>query len=108
MAITTHNFNSTALEQARYDDTTQTLSLWVKNKQGSTCYHYEDVPEDVFNELCLAPSAGRYFGKNINRKYSFTKVVAPTSNSSQTLNKPNRFLNPMGAVAAFFSSQIEL
>jgi len=56
------DFDSTALKSADYDRKSKQLSITF-HSGGTTVY--EDVPEEVFDGLCKAKSAGGYFHKAI-------------------------------------------
>lgn len=60
------NLQSTSLRSATYDPDTQDLDITFKT--GMT-YTYEKVPQDVFEGLRDAPSAGQYFHANIKGVY---------------------------------------
>lgn len=66
MPRTTTVLTSTSLRSASYDDDTRILDITFAS--GRT-YTYENVPEKVFEELCNAPSAGRYFNDSIKGVY---------------------------------------
>ena len=60
-------FTSTAILRAEYDAEARVLTLWFKESGGP--YDLHDVPEEVFAELCEAPSQGRYYNKHIRDRY---------------------------------------
>lgn len=62
--------NSSMIKQASYDAMTGILTL-VMN--GGT-YRYLDVPQDIYDGLLTAESAGKYFAQNIKGKFSFEKA----------------------------------
>ena len=37
-------------------------------------YAYEAVPEQVFDALCQAPSAGQFFNRNVRNAFKFTQI----------------------------------
>jgi hypothetical protein len=37
-------------------------------------YQYEDVPEDIYQELMAASSKGQFFHDNVMNQYNFTEV----------------------------------
>lgn len=60
-------FDSTAVLRAEYDAESRVLYLWFPDSTGA--YGYRDVPEDVFDALCDAPSKGRFFSDHIRDRY---------------------------------------
>jgi len=63
------------LEFISYNQSKLELSVWFLNKKSDTeHYVYEGVEPDVFGELMLADSKGKYFFKNIKNVYEFRKV----------------------------------
>lgn len=61
---------SSNLKKVGYDPESRTLAIEF-NKGGT--YHYQDVPQEVFDELMEAPSQGRYFSSQIKNMFDFTK-----------------------------------
>lgn len=61
-------FNSSAVKRAEYDPDTRILKIWFAGSGGP--YDYFDVPQNVFDELCQAPSKGRYVNEHIRDLYS--------------------------------------
>ncbi|RVI26203.1 KTSC domain-containing protein [Sinorhizobium meliloti] len=53
----------------RYDVPRRTLSVWFLGNRRP--YHYLDVPEEVYEELLHADSAGNYFNRHIRHHYGF-------------------------------------
>lgn len=53
---------SSAIASASYDDQTKSMSITFTNGR---VYDFPNVPEDVFDGLAEAPSAGRYYMENI-------------------------------------------
>ena len=45
----------------------------MKFKGGRT-YKYDSVPMNIFTKMRLAESQGKYFNKEISRKYRYTEV----------------------------------
>lgn len=62
MAKRTIALASSAIISATYDD--QTKQMQITFTDGRT-YDFPNVPEDVFDGLAEAPSAGRYYTENI-------------------------------------------
>jgi hypothetical protein len=65
--------SSSVIERIAYDDAATTL--WV-SFSGAGTYLYDDVPEAVFEDFCLAPSAGTFFHERIKDRYSFRRDPA--------------------------------
>jgi hypothetical protein len=64
--------DSSMLSSIGYDSSTSTLEVEFKNN--GIVWQYHDVPEDIYNDLMAADSAGKYFLANIKGKYSESKV----------------------------------
>ena len=58
--------SSSAITAATYDDDTGTLELTFTSGRS---YTYQGVPQQVYDELCAAASAGTYFSQNIKGVY---------------------------------------
>lgn len=65
-------FSSTAIERAEYDPDSRVLSLWFRDSGGP--YDHRDVDEEIFEDLCAAPSQGRYYNERIRDRY---EVIPP-------------------------------
>ncbi len=63
--------NSSNISHAGYDN--DSMTLWIKFVDSGT-YQYFDVPFEVYNGLLSAPSAGKYFFKEIRGKYSYEQI----------------------------------
>jgi hypothetical protein len=61
-------FDSSAVERARYHPESGTLDIWYK---GGARYSYFDVPEEVYRALREAPSAGEYVNLEIKPSFDF-------------------------------------
>ena len=61
--------NSSNLAGASWDNET----LIIEFKRGGS-YQYDDVPEEIYNELIEADSPGSYYHKNIKGQYDCTKL----------------------------------
>jgi hypothetical protein len=61
-------FSSSAVTRAEYDPETRVLRIWFAGSEGR--YDYADVPPQAFEELCRAPSKGRYVSENIRDAYA--------------------------------------
>ena len=66
-----HDFESSAIARAAYDEAAGTLDLWYK---GGDRYRYFDVPAAAFEALLSAPSAGEYVNRHIKEAYPFEIV----------------------------------
>ena len=53
---------SSAIDRATYDPDRQVLDLWYS---GGDRYSYFDVPLDIYERLCAAPSAGEFVNRCI-------------------------------------------
>lgn len=62
---------STSLSRVRWDDSSSTLQVEFL---GGDVYEYEEVPEHVFKELLGADSIGKYFARNIRKKYRYSQI----------------------------------
>lgn len=62
--------SSSNLAQADYDPFMGTMTVGFRN---GTVYEYYGVEQDIYEQLCEAESAGRFFLKNIKGKYEFSK-----------------------------------
>jgi hypothetical protein len=60
--------NSSAISRAEYNSSTRTLSIWFKESGGP--YDYYHVPENIYQGLIRASSAGSYFNRYIGDRYS--------------------------------------
>jgi hypothetical protein len=63
---------SSNIKGGKYNTTTKILEVTFNN---GMVYQYEDVSHEVFAELNLAESQGKYFNANIAKKYSYKKVL---------------------------------
>lgn len=58
--------SSSVIERAVYDEEARDLSLWFRE---TGRYIYSEVPKAIYEGLCKAPSAGRYFNACIKRRF---------------------------------------
>ena len=58
--------SSGVIERVVYDEEVRSLSIWFKE---TGRYIYSDVPEAIYDGLCRAPSAGRYFNACIKSRF---------------------------------------
>lgn len=63
--------DSSSIAGFGYEETSQTLTVEFKN---GGKYNYFSVPENVFQELQNADSAGTFVAKNIKPFYRYEKV----------------------------------
>ncbi len=57
---------------ARFRYETETLTLEIEFNKGGT-YQYFDLPEQVYEALCLAASKGEFFHQNIRGVYRYAR-----------------------------------
>ena len=62
------DFDSSAVERARYSPNARTLDIWYK---GGDRYTYFDVPPDAYAGLREAPSAGEYVNREIKPRFRY-------------------------------------
>ena len=72
------------LEAAAHDPPQALLQLSFRN---GTSYQYSDVPAEVYDQLLLAESKGKYFNLHIRNRYAFTKISALSKSASSTLDR---------------------
>ena len=58
--------SSSVIDRIAYDEDENVLSIWFRE---TGRYIYSDVPRAIFDGLCRAPSAGRYFHDCIKRRF---------------------------------------
>jgi hypothetical protein len=58
--------SSSVIERILYDEEAHDLSIWFRE---TGRYIYSDVPRAIYEGLCRAPSAGRYFNACIKRRF---------------------------------------
>ena len=63
--------DSSNIESIGYDSESQTLE--IEFLKGSI-YQYFDVPQNVYEEMMVADSQGKYLAQNIKGVYRFSKV----------------------------------
>lgn len=63
---------SSNIKGGKYNITNKKLEITFNN---GMVYEYEDVPHEIFAELNLAESQGKYFNTNIAKKYVYKKVL---------------------------------
>ena len=62
--------DSSNIDAVGYDETTQTLEIEFRNG----VYQYEDVPEDVYEDLMGADSIGGFFHECIRDVYPCSRI----------------------------------
>jgi hypothetical protein len=68
MGVRVHDFDSSAIARAAYDEGDATLDIWYK---GGDRYRYFQVPAEAFEALLGAPSAGEHVNRHIKDAYRF-------------------------------------
>ena len=63
--------DSTTLRVVEYDTSSRKLLVTFK---GDIQYEYEDVPHSVFTKFRMAESQGRFFNKEVARKFTYNKI----------------------------------
>ena len=58
--------SSSMIERILYDEEARSLSIWFRQ---TGRYIYSEVPSAIYEGLCRAPSAGRYFNACIKRRF---------------------------------------
>jgi len=69
--VRVHDFDSSAIARAAYDEDEATLDIWYK---GGDRYRYFEVPAAAFEALLAAASAGEYVNRHIKEAYRFEIV----------------------------------
>lgn len=59
--------DSSAISQVEYDSSSRTLRVWFTSGK---VYDYYGVPQDIYEGLISAPSAGKFFNDHIRDQYS--------------------------------------
>lgn len=59
--------SSSVIARVAYDDEERALSIWFRE---TGRYIYSDVPKAIYEGICKAPSAGRYFNECIKRRFA--------------------------------------
>jgi lysyl-tRNA synthetase, class II len=77
-------WSSRLLEAAAYDRSQALLQLSFRN---GASYRYSDVPAEVYDQLLLAESKGKYFNLHIRNRYAYTKISASSESASCTLDR---------------------
>ena len=64
-------YESSNIKQGKYNIPTKKLQITFNT---GSIYEYDGVPHDVFAELNLAESQGKYFNSKIAKNYTFKKL----------------------------------
>ena len=64
-------YESSNIKEGKYNRATKKLQILFNS--GST-YEYDDVPHEVFAELNIADSQGKFFNSNISKNYTYKKL----------------------------------
>lgn len=65
-------YDSSNLKKGVYDTVTKKLTVTFSNDMR---YEYDEVPHDVFAELNLAESQGKYFNQKIAKGYTYKRII---------------------------------
>ena len=65
------SYESSNISEGKYNTNTKKLQITFNN--GMT-YEYDDVPHEIFAEMNLAESQGKYFNSKIARAYTYRKI----------------------------------
>jgi len=63
-------YNSSNLKKSEYDINTKKLDITFNN---GFIYEYIDIPHEVFSEMNLAESHGKYFNQKIAKNYTYRR-----------------------------------
>lgn len=63
--------DSSMINRVEYTPANKTLYIVFNN---NTVYGFEEVPPELFDGLCKAPSAGQFFNKQIKDRHSYTRL----------------------------------
>jgi hypothetical protein len=58
--------SSSVIARVAYDEEERALSIWFKE---TGRYIYSNVPKAIYEGICKAPSAGRFFNECIKRRF---------------------------------------
>jgi hypothetical protein len=67
---------SSQIDEVAYDKAE--MMLYVKFVRGAW-YSYRNVPEEAYRGFLTAPSAGKYFAKEVKGKYEYAKHAGVVS-----------------------------
>ncbi len=63
--------SSSTITRVAYDSTAMTLFVEFRN---GTVYEYFDIPQNIYDELIMSPSVGRYLAQNIKGMYRYART----------------------------------
>lgn len=63
--------DSTNLARTEYDTESKKMVVVFKN---GISYEYDDVPHNIYAQLRLSESQGKYFNTNIAKSYKYKKI----------------------------------
>lgn len=63
--------NSSNISEIGYDNETQTLEIMFHS---GAVYQYADVPYNIYHDLMLAESHGKYFNQHIKNTYRYVRI----------------------------------
>lgn len=63
--------DSTNLTRTEYDTESKKMVVVFKN---GISYEYDDVPHNIYAQLRLSESQGKYFNTNIAKSYKYKKI----------------------------------
>ncbi len=69
--VETRNVKSSNIAKASFDGNTRTMQIEFTT---GGVYAYDDVPHEVYNEMCEAESVGRYFQANVRGRFKYRKL----------------------------------
>ena len=73
MEIEMKDVQSLRIKSIGYDKKNRVLR--VEFLSNGAVYDYSGVPIDIFNQMLMAESKGRFFGSYIAKEYPYIKVV---------------------------------
>lgn len=63
--------DSSMINKVEYAPSSKTLYVIFNN---NSVYGFEEIPPELFDGLCQAPSAGQFFNKQIKDRFSYTRL----------------------------------
>ena len=64
-------YESSNIKEGRYNRVSRKLRVTFNS---GASYEYDDVPHEIFAELNMADSQGKYFNLNIAKNYTYKKI----------------------------------
>ena len=74
---TFNGFESSNIQKVQYNKPTQ--QLFIEYVHGNV-YQYNEVPSQIWNDIRIAESVGKYVNANIKGIYDFKKVIPQEEN----------------------------